>query len=102
MEGLVTRKCQICQKKDVKELHSFIVGHFIIRERRVNLKQYCVLFTRFSSRAVRIEVTCTMETISCRMEQIGLHGTKIHLVLHICVESGSARFEVLEVSLLPY
>ena len=35
-------------------------------------------------------------------EQIGLHGTKIHLVLHIWVGSGSARFEVLEVSLLLY
>ena len=64
VEGLVTRKCQICQKKDVKELRSFIVGSFIIRERRANLKQYCVLFTSFSSRAVHIEVTCTMETDS--------------------------------------
>ena len=50
--------------KDVKELRSFIVGSFIIRERRANLKQYCVLFTSFSSRAVHIEVTCTMETDS--------------------------------------
>ena len=40
--------------------------------------------------------------ISYRMEQIGLHGTKIHLVFHIWVESGSAKFEVLEVSLLVY
>ena len=37
-----------------------------------------------------------------RMEQITLHGTKIHLVLHIWVEFGSARFKVLEISLLPY
>ena len=36
------------------------------------------------------------------MEQIELHGTKINLVLHIWVESESARFEVLEVSLLLY
>ena len=33
---------------------------------------------------------------------IALHCTKIHLVLHIYVECGSTRFEVLEVSLLPY
>ena len=37
-----------------------------------------------------------------RMEQIELHSRKIRLVLHIWVESGSARFEVLEISLLPY
>ena len=34
------------------------------------------------------------------MEQFGLHDTKIHLVLHIWVEPGSSRFEVLEVLLL--
>ena len=39
-------------------------GPFIIRERRSNLKQYCALFTCFASRAVHIEVTCTMETDS--------------------------------------
>ena len=33
---------------------------------------------------------------------IRLHGTKIHLAFHIWVESESVRFEVLEMSLLPY
>ena len=39
-------------------------GPFIIRERRSNLKRYFALFTFFASRAVHIEVTCTMETDS--------------------------------------
>ena len=39
-------------------------GPFTIRERRSDLKQYCALFTCFASRAVHIEVTCTMETDS--------------------------------------
>ena len=39
-------------------------GPFIIRDRRSNLKRYCTLFTCFASRAVHIEITCTMETDS--------------------------------------
>ena len=39
-------------------------GPFIIRERTSSLKRYCALFTCFASRAVHIEVTCTMETDS--------------------------------------
>ena len=35
---------------------------FTIRDRRSNHKQYCPLFTCFVSRAVHIEVNCTMET----------------------------------------
>ena len=37
-------------------------GPFTIRERRSDFKRYCALFTCFASRAVHIEVTCTMET----------------------------------------
>ena len=37
-------------------------GPFIIRERRSSLKRYCALFICFASRAVHIELTCTMET----------------------------------------
>ena len=37
-------------------------GPFIIREIRSNLKRYCALFTCFASRAIHIEITCTMET----------------------------------------
>ena len=48
----------------------------------------------------QIQKQIQKETISYEMEQIGLHGTKTHLVLHIWVESGSTRLEVLEVSLL--
>ena len=39
-------------------------GLFTIRERRSSLKRYCALFTCFASRAVHVEVTCTMETDS--------------------------------------
>ena len=37
---------------------------FIIRQRRSSLKRYCAVFTCFTSRAVHIDVTCTMETDS--------------------------------------
>ena len=124
-------------------------GPFIIRERRSSLKRYCVLFTCFASKAVHIEVTCTMDSFTQALRRFMTrrgtvrsirsdngtnvvdtdnelrkaleemnqelirdyllqNGTnwitwyKIHLVLHIWVESGSARFQVLEVSLLLY
>ena len=69
MEKLETRKCQICQKKDVvKQFHSHNAVWSCLgqspseRERRTNPKQYCALFTCSASTAFHIEVTCTMET----------------------------------------
>lgn len=40
--------------------------------------------------------------ISFKINQIGLHGTKIHQVLYIWGEFGNARFKVLDLSLVPY
>ena len=80
----IIHKCVICRKlrgkfadqkmsdfpKERCEAAQFIhcdvdmFGPFIIRERTSSLKRYCALFTCFASRAVHIEVTCTMETDS--------------------------------------
>ena len=68
------KKWQIYQKIDALKPHHLLTvewicledmfGHFVIRERRLDLKQYCALFTCFASRAVHIEVANAMDTDS--------------------------------------
>ena len=61
----MTTKFMICQKKDVlKQLRSLLFEPFLMIERRSNLKRYRALLTCSASRAVHIEVICTMETDS--------------------------------------
>ena len=53
-------------------------GPFIIKERRSEVKRYVVLFTCFSSRAVHLETTVTMETdslINAMRRFIGRRGS---------------------------
>ena len=62
MSDLSKERC--CEAAPFTHCGVDMFGPFIVRERRSNLKRYCALFTCFPSRAVHIEVTCTMETDS--------------------------------------
>ena len=62
MSDLPKERC--CEAAPFTHCGVDMFGPFIVRERRSNLKRYCALFTCFASRAVHIEVTCTMETDS--------------------------------------
>ena len=62
MSDLPKERC--CEAAPFTHCGVDMFGPFIIRERRSNLKRYCALFTCFASRAVHIEVTCTMGTDS--------------------------------------
>ena len=59
MSDLLKGRC--CEAALLTHCGVDMFGPFIIREKRSSLKQYCALFTCFASRAVHIEVTCTME-----------------------------------------
>ena len=62
MSDLPKERC--CEAAPFTHCGVDMFGPFIIRERKSNLKRYCALFTCFASRAVHIEVTCTMKTDS--------------------------------------
>ena len=62
MSDLPKERC--CEAAPFTHCGVGMFGPFTIRERRSDPKRYCALFTCFASRAVHIEVTCTMETDS--------------------------------------
>ena len=70
MSDLLKERC--CEATPFTHRGVDMFGPFIIREARSNLKHYCALFTCFASRAVHIDVTCTMETDSSGSGQV--HG----------------------------
>ena len=62
MSDLPKERC--CEAAPFTHCGVDMLGPFTILERRISLRQYCALFTCFASRAVHIEITCTMETDS--------------------------------------